>query len=493
MSLTELMADQNLVSVASLVAELQPALERNDRARVNQIIGQLIALHAPMGGQWQQLAYIAAGNGELSLARQAMDELVAGLGGDAMAKFQKAATLALLGLWREADALLQTLPESVPDPVSNAYCHGTAALNLGRLDDARAHLERVTQLQPRSGLAWFSLALATDLSGEPALADRLIAAERGMQTVSPADRIPYYYALGKTFAEQGEHARAFQAFARGAGELRAAVPYDRNADRASAAAAVEGYSADRIDAIAARREEETARTIFVTGLPRSGTTLVQQILTAHSMVSDGAETSYLHLLAGEIGGPPWPALARYVETRGPGPAVTLWHHWLAELFPGPGRVIDKTVTTSRFMGLVAALLPDAPLIWITRDPLDRAWSCFRTNFSGMAVPWSNDLRDIAVHFQLEDRLLAQWQEILGERLLVVSYEALVTDPASWIPRILAHCGLAPEPQVFAPHENRRPVSTASLAQVRRPIHRDGIGAAEPYRAFLQPFIDAYHG
>jgi hypothetical protein len=128
-----------------------------------------------------------------------------------------------------------------------------------------------------------------------------------------------------------------------------------------------------------------------------------------------------------------------------------------------------------------------------RDPLDCAWSCFRTNFVGVAIPWSYDLGDIAAHFRLEDQLLAQWQQILGDRLLVIAYEDLVTDPESWIRRILAHCGLPEEPQVFAPHENKRAVATASMLQVRRPINRDGIGAAEPYRAFLKPFIEAYYG
>ncbi|HSQ96686.1 MAG TPA: sulfotransferase [Croceibacterium sp.] len=141
--------------------------------------------------------------------------------------------------------------------------------------------------------------------------------------------------------------------------------------------------------------------------------------------------------------------------------------------------------------MAATLLPDAPLIWLARDPLDCALSCFRTRFAGEA-PWSFDLEDIAFHFRLEDELLAQWRQILGERLLVVPYESLVTDPPAWIGRILEHCGLAKEVGPFAPHEDLRPVTTSSVMQVRRPINRQGIGSAEPYREFLEPFIAAYH-
>ena len=90
-------------------------------------------------------------------------------------------------------------------------------------------------------------------------------------------------------------------------------------------------------------------------------------------------------------------------------------------------------------------------------------------------------------------MLRLWQQILGERVLVVPYEALVADSASWIYRILGHCGLAAEAEPFAPHENPRPVTTSSVMQVRRPINSAGVGAAAPYRTFLEPFIDAYGG
>jgi hypothetical protein len=153
--------------------------------------------------------------------------------------------------------------------------------------------------------------------------------------------------------------------------------------------------------------------------------------------------------------------------------------------------VDKSLTTSRLLGLAATLLPQAPLIWLTRDPLDCAWSCFRTFFVG-SMPWSHDLEDMAEHFRIEDELLRKWRDILGERLLVVPYESLVADPQPWIRRILSHCGLAEEPQVFAPHESARMVKTASMMQVRQPITRTAIGSAKPYREFLEPFAKAYY-
>lgn len=485
------MADRNLTAVLQLVEQLQPALERRNRAAQVDLLRRLVELGAPMGSQWQQLAQIAANQGELTLAREAIDLFVAASDDKPAAEYRKAMLLTEMGFLRDAEALLRALPEDVPSPLAGAFSRGTTLLLLGEIDEAREYLEHVARMQPRSGSTWLALAQSVDLAADSALADRIIAAERGMEAAIPTERAGHCYALGKVHAARNEHALAFAAFARGAYLLKSAVAYDRERDRAEAADAVLGYDAEAIAAIAGRQREPSARSIFVIGLPRSGTTLVEQILTSHSSVGDGAEIARLDLLAAEIGGRSCAALRSHVDTHGVTPAARLWNHWLEERFPAPGRVVDKTVNTGRFLGLVAGLLPESPLIWVTRDPLDRAWSCFGTYFIWGNMPWSYDLEDMAFHFRLEDRLLAQWQQILGERLLTVPLEALVADPDTWIRRILAHCGLTEEPQAFAPHENRRPVATASMMQVRRPINRDGIGSAEPYRPFMGPFIDAY--
>ena len=487
------MADRSLIASLRLVAQLQPALERRDRAAQVDLVGRLVEMRAPMGSQWQQLAHIAANQGELTLARAAIELFVEASRDRPAAEYQKALLLTEMGFLHEAEAVLRALPEDVPSPQAGAFTRGTTLLMLGRIDEGRDYLERVALSQPRSGSTWLALAQSVDLASETALGDRIIAAERGMEPALPTERAAHCYALGKVHAARSEHALAFAAFARGAQLLRSVVAYDRAKDRDEAAEAVHGYDAAAIDALADRQSEATARSIFVTGLPRSGTTLVEQILTSHSSVSDGAEIARLDLLATEIGGRSLAALSHHVEANGVTQAARLWHHWLEERFPAPGRVVDKTVNTGRFLGLVAALLPEAPLIWVTRDPFDRAWSCFGTYFVWGNMPWSYDLEDIAYHFRLEDRLLAQWQPILGDRLLTVPLEALVADPDGWIRRILAHCGLTEEPQAFEPHRNRRPVATASMMQVRRPINRDGIGSAEPYRPLMRPFLEAYCG
>jgi hypothetical protein len=483
--------EPDLAAVLKLLDELGPALQRPDRARQVEIVERLAAMRAPMGDQWRALAHLALANGEISLARRAIDLFVEGAGGNPVAQYDKATLLEQAGALREAYALLCSMPPDVPDRAANAYSRGTAALFLGDLPEARRELETATRLRPNSGAGWLSLAMSTNLAAEPAVAERIIAAERHFANADRAQCAPYCFALGKARAEIGEPALAFEAFARGARVMKSLAGYDRAVDRRDARESLRGYDGQTLSAISARQDKPTSRTIFVTGLPRSGTTLVEQILASHSAVSDGGEIDRLVVLAKEVGGRSGDAVSRYVQAHGAQNAVHLWRHLMDERFPAPGRVVDKTLGTTRFIGLAAALLPQAPLIWVTRDPLDRALSCFRTFFPA-SLPWSYDLEDIAYHFRLEDELLLRWQEILGERLLVVPYQALVEDSAQWIGRILSHCGLTPEPQVFAPHATARTVTTSSVMQVRRPINREGIGSAEPYREFLEPFVKAYY-
>ena len=278
---------------------------------------------------------------------------------------------------------------------------------------------------------------------------------------------------------------------RGAALLRKETPYSRAGNAANAAAAMTGYDDGFFDRMRSRQTIDTSRPIFVTGLPRSGTTLVEQILASHSAVLDGGELNSAQHMAVAAGGVSGQSIERYLET---GKTLDelggLYLHLLDERFGPEGRIVDKTIDVSRCMGLIAAALPDAPLIWMRRDPLDSAWSCFRTFFIH-GVAWSFDLTDIAHHFQLEDQLMAFWKAQLGDRLLIVPYTELVDDPAGWTARLLQHCGLAEEAGVYTPHLTERRVATASALQVRRPINRDGLGVAEPYRAFLQPFVTAY--
>lgn len=478
-------------TLQSALADLKDATTARDRDRIAAGVARLLAMRAPLGMQWRNIAELMRVSGEVTLAHAAMDAFVAAAGGTPAARFSKVVLCTQTGRLREAHALVSTLPDTVPDRAAHAYVRGNTAITLGLVEEGREQLGIVVRERPGWGPAWLTLAATGNLADDP-LGDRLLADAAVAQTQAPPDYARYCYAVGKLHADRGEPAAAFAAYDRGARLLRAARPYSRAGNIANAAQAMTGFAPGFLEDMAARQTRRSARPIVVTGLPRSGTTLVEQILTSHSAVADGGEISLSHHLAVAAGGVSGDALTAYLAKGGALETLAdLYLHLLGERFGEGGRVVDKTIDNSRFLGLIASALPDAPLIWMRRDPLDSAWSCFRTFFIH-GVAWSYDLADIAHHFRLEDQLLEFWQERLGSRLLVVPFTDFVTTPDAWIARLLAHCGLPEEPGAYAFHQTDRVVATASGLQVRRPINRDGVGVAEPYREFLAPFLDAYH-
>lgn len=476
--------------IVALLKALKGALAVRDRAETNNIAQQLIERRAPLGVQWRNIAELMRVSGELTLALKAMDAFVDAQGGSAQARYAKVVLLTQSARQRDAHDLLLTLPMNVPDRAGRAYVLGNIAMTLGRVDEARDHLVTALKHRPGWGAAWLTLATTINLAKDP-LGERLLADGPAAARQVPGDHARYYYALGKLYVDRGNIAEAFAAYASGAAMLRDITPYSRNGNAANAKAAKTGYPDGFIERMRERDGLDTSRPIFVTGLPRSGTTLVEHILASHSAVLDGGELNIVQHLAVAANGVSGDAIESYLAGCGSLEAIgSLYLHLLGERFGGLGRVVDKTIDVSRCMGLIAAALPDAPLIWMRRDPLDSAWSCFRTFFIH-GVAWSYSLTDIAHHFRLEDEMLSFWKGRLGDRLLVVPYAELVESPELWTRKLLTHCGLEEEDSVHAPHKTDRVVATASALQVRRPINRDGLNVAAPYQEYLQPFIDAY--
>ena len=469
---------------------LKDRIAAQDRAGINATALALIDAAPPLGRQWGAIATILQHHGEHPAALRAIAAWRADVGDEPQILFECATILARAGRPEEARKVLDRLPDDFPDPVGNAYVKGTLATNLGDVDGAVTALQKATALDSASGQSWLARAMAAPL--EQAEARRLRDAGPRFAGVENEDAAAYQYALGKLADDRLDHDAAFAAFDRGARIVARRRPFDAAADRALADAAIAGWDRASIDEARAQLDlAGPARPMFVTGLPRSGTTLVEQILASHSAVAGGAELGLFGILARDLGGLSHQAFAQWRHRGGEPHALRdLYHHLGEQRFAGGGRFVDKTLATSRYLGLIAALFPDAPIVWLRRDPLDCAWSAFRSFFI-RGVEWSWSLESIADFFIQEDRLFDHYTRLLGPQILVIPYAEMVGDPAGWTRRIDDHCGLALEEAQLSPHRTRRAVITNSASQVREAIHQRGLGSAAPYRDQLAPFIDRY--
>ncbi|MXO60426.1 hypothetical protein GRI89_12850 [Altererythrobacter salegens] len=464
------------------------ALQRQDRQAILAAARQLIALEAPLGDQWLGLSQQVFKWGELNLALTALNCWHRQGTPANVVNYEKAMILSLAGQTARAQKLVEALPAGFPTEVANAYLRGALAFNLGQLRDAEKEFRRALKARPDSGRSWQGLAHFGTISDADYSAMRALA--NAPRFDDPEDHAAVENALGLVEHRRGNRADAFSHFEKSTNIVRQGRAYSAEENEQSAQIAGR-WTAEEISCLAECPAAEARKPIFVTGLPRSGTTLVEQILAAHSAVDGGGELGLAMQLEAISDGFAPADLKRYVEAGGK--LRDLRESYLrlvAERIPGEGAFIDKTLNQSRSLGPYALIFPDAPVLWLRRDPLDNAWSIFRTWMSRSAIAgWS--LADIAHHMKLEDRLFAHWKSVLGSRMLIVPYAELVTHPEEWIARMTAHCGLEVEAQQHRFHETSQRVTTASSLQVREPINRRGIGSAEPYREFMRPFIEAY--
>ena len=454
------------------------ALKAGDRVKVRSIVRSLLEHEVSLGLQWKAVAQVMLNDGEVALARQAADALAAD-GRDPLARYEKAAIYARSGRPQIAAEILESVPDNVPDRASHYYTKGTLATNLGKMEEARKFLRKAVEFAPQSGEAWLALAMAGGLNED--LSQALDNAQPRALAASGAAAAAYLAARGRQHERAGEHGLAFAAYRESGVRLGGLGSYDGAADEAEARRLL----ATTLE-VSQSSKPETQSPIFVTGLPRSGTTLVEQILASSEEIGGAAELELLPQVARLVGSGAAEAIADYQGEEDP----AQFYLRLAEERLAPGRIVDKSLSTSRHMPLAAALFPGARVVWMRRDAMDCAWSAFRTYFIS-GVTWSRSLEGIGKHFALEDALFEHWRKELRERVLVVDYAELIEDSEGVINAIAEHCGLPVTPAMLNPHESERAVITNSAAQVREPINRKGIGSSAPYAEMLDPFREAY--
>jgi tetratricopeptide (TPR) repeat protein len=359
---------------------------------------------------------------------------------------------------------------------------GDALVHQGRFDDADARYRAALALHPGCGDAWRGLAnmKTRPLSGQ----DRVqMEAALARRDIADSDRIAMGFALGKLCEDQQRYRQAFDAIAQANARLRQLAPWNAGAFHAH----VEALRA-AVPALPTPRAPQLGHeAIFVVGLPRSGSTLFEQILAAHPQVEGASELPDLEEVLNEESRRRGQPLLRWLADASADDWQRLGQRYLertARWRERKPRFTDKLPENWLYSGLLRAMLPGATVIDARRDAIEAGWSCFKQQFYRLPH-FACTLTDIAAYTRDYERAMDGWRAERPARIRIQRYEALLADPPGQIRELLAFCELPFEPACLDFHQATRSVRTASAAQVRQPLQRD-TRRAEHYGALLDP-------
>jgi tetratricopeptide (TPR) repeat protein len=407
----------------------------------------------------------------------------------------QAAISANLGNYADSIAAYESVLRAYPQQPKLWMSYGHALRTTGKLSESIGAYRRALSMEPTLGEAWWSLAnLKTfRFSDADVHALRQALAHRDL---SDEDRLHFEFALGKALEDAASYEESFAHYAAGNALRRKVHGYDPEENsrfvRGSRALFTREFFAARADAGAQARDP-----IFIVGLPRAGSTLIEQILASHPLVEGTMELPELPRIARELAGPRREEEdATFLERVA---ALTrddlraLGERYLAETRlmrkTDAPFFIDKMPNNCLYVGLIHLILPNAVIIDARRHPLGCGFSCFKQHFA-RGQWFSYGLEDLGRYYRDYVELMAHFDDVLPGRVGRVFYETLIADPEAEIRRLLEHCRLPFDPACLKFYENDRAVRTASSEQVRQPIFRDAVEHWRHYEAWLEPLKQA---
>jgi len=407
------------------------------------------------------------------------------------AKRVVATALTLAGLFSEAEGLAEQAALALPDNAQTLLLLGNIDRFMGRLDLARQRYEAALAgscdgLEDHLFAALASLRRWTkDDHPAEAMTKRLQATAASSEAAARLG-----YGLFKVLDDLGEPDRAWPLLEQAsitAGKLSPFSLAERTSVTQTLITAFPQAAAPR----AAPTDQTGPQPILIFGLPRSGTTLVEMILSSHSQVQALGETTGLQravALASQTprADPLSHAVLAAAAKADPDAMAQAYLHYTAYLRDGSAVFTEKLPHNYLYVGHFNRAFPSAPMVHVRRSPMDSLFGTYRLLFGGGAYPWSYRLKDLADNYRLYRQLTDHWRQIMGQGLVEITLEALIDDPEPQIRALLSGCGLAFEPACLTPERSERGVSTASSAQVRSPINRQGMGAWKRYRDHLEP-------
>ena len=450
----------------------------------------------------------AIATGDIPRARTLLDDVAKG-DADVVMLQALAERHIQLGLFDRADSLYQRALMLAPDDAGLLYNAATAAIALGRMAEARAMLDRVIALNPADYDAYYNRATVKSWTEAD---NHIDAMEQLLKAGIPDHKgaVQLFYALAKEYEDIGKPEQSFAHLVRGANLRASMMRYDVGQDVKTMAKIAEVFSADVMHTLRTKSAQipHTSRTdpahlphsvqsgeeacfpVFIVGLPRTGTTLVDRIITSHSQCVSLGEIADLATAIVRLCGPVSSRM-ELIEKSSEIDFVSLSEQYNSST---RGRGFEATVLTDKtpanflYLGHIATAMPQAKIIHLKRHPLDTCFAIYKTLFR-MGYPYSYRLEHLADYYIAYTKLMAHWHRVMPDQILDVTYENLVRDVAGESRRIIDHCGLAWEDGVLDFHKNTAASATASAAQVRRPVYTSSVGRWRDHADGLAPLVN----
>jgi len=427
-------------------------------------------------------------------ALQQLEQLLARRPHERHLLISRAAALIGIGEHEQALTIYRDLLSGAPRDAEVNLSIGHALKTLGRTAEAIDSYRRAAEIRPDFGDAYWSMAnLKTYRFTDQEVAEMRVQVEH--PDIALADRYHLCFALGKALEDRGDYAESFRRYEQGNALKKPECRYRAELIETNTAQQIKVCTREFLAARAGwgdpRRDP-----IFIIGLPRAGSTLVEQILASHSQVDGTQELPNVQQLVTRLRGfrsePVEPRYPRILETLSAADFAQLGAEYLEGTRPyrrGRPFFIDKMPNNFRHLGLIHLMLPNARFIDARREPMACCFSNFKQLFAN-GQEFTYSLEDIARYYRTYLELMAHWQQVLPGSILRLQHEDVVEDLEGSVRRLLAFCGLEFEPQCVAFHENRRSVRTASSEQVRRPINREGLEQWKHFEPWLAPLRNA---
>jgi tetratricopeptide (TPR) repeat protein len=484
-----LLAAPTDVAAIRMLAEVAARLGRHEDAEV--LLARCLELAPDFHAARQNYALVLYRGNQPARALAEVEHLLAHDAFHPSWRNLKAVILGRIGDYDAAIGLFAALLAEYPNNARLWLSQGHTLKTAGRREEAIAAYRRAIALEPGFGEAYWSLANLKTFRFD---ADDVAAmrAQLGGGDLAPADRWHFEFALGKALEDTRDFAASFRHYAEGNRLRRAAVPHSAQAISARVRRAKKVFSAEFF-AERAGWGCEADDPIFVVGLPRSGSTLVEQILSSHPAVEGTMELpeviSMTRMLRRTSGRGEQHTYYDALAELGPDAVRALGESYLErtriQRRSDAPRFIDKMPNNFLHTALIHLALPNARIIDTRRHPLACGFSCFKQHFArGQNFTYS--LEDLGSYYRDYVDLMAHFDRVLPGRVHRVVYERMVDDTEAEVRALLQHCGLPFDPRCLAFHRNQRPVRTASSEQVRQPIYREGVDHWRHYAPWLGP-------